>query len=182
MHRERDSFCVTIDNSISKSAPLPALRNLKRHFIHNAHGFLIPDLLIRQIIGSKWAVKRCCVRDIAPCRECRKCREQCRERGANDEEIGTNSGVNDKNGADNVVNDKNGANKNGSISPTDNLTEKELRIYQLVKENPEITTNGIADEMQVSIRTTQRYISVLRDKGFIVKAGNREQVKWIILK
>ena len=86
------------------------------------------------------------------------------------------------NASDNVVNDKNGANKNGSISPTDNLTEKELRIYQLVKENPEITTNGIADEMQVSIRTAQRYISMLRDKGFIVKAGNREQVKWIILK
>ena len=39
-------------NNIWKSYPLPALRDVKRHFICNADRLIFADLLIRQIIGK----------------------------------------------------------------------------------------------------------------------------------
>lgn len=84
--------------------------------------------------------------------------------------------------ADDVANDNNVANDDKNNAFTYDLTEKELCIYQLVKGNPEISTSRIADEMHVTARTVQRHILMLKKKGFIDKAGNRKQVKWIILK
>lgn len=84
--------------------------------------------------------------------------------------------------ADDVANDSNVANDDKNDAFTYDLTEKELCIYQLVKGNPEISTSRIANEMHVTARTVQRHILMLKKKGFIDKAGNRKQVKWIILK
>ena len=39
-------------NNLCNSHPLPALRNLKRHLIRNAHRLILTNFLIRQVIGS----------------------------------------------------------------------------------------------------------------------------------
>ena len=88
--------------------------------------------------------------------------------------------ANDVANGENVANDV--ANGKENVSVIDHLTGKELRIYQLLKENREISTGDIAKKLQVTTRTVQRYISMLMEKGFIDNAGNRKQVKWIILK
>ena len=99
---------------------------------------------------------------------------------------GANDVANGKNVANNVANDENAANdvanSNGDIPAVEELTEKELCIYQIIRGNPEVSISKIAEEMHVTTRTIQRYISMLTEKGFITKTGTRRQVKWIVLK
>ena len=62
------------------------------------------------------------------------------------------------------------------------LTGTELCIYQLVKEDPGISTTGIAEELHVTVRTVQRHMAILKKKGFLDNAGSRKRVRWVILK
>ena len=99
---------------------------------------------------------------------------------ANRSEDVANSGVNVANNVANRSEDV--ANKGGNTAAENDLAGKELRIYQIIKENQEIPVNTIAKYLNVTTRTIQRYISVLMEKGLINKEGTRKQVKWIIMK
>lgn len=84
----------------------------------------------------------------------------------------------------NVANDVgNAANDVGDVANgVAGLTGTELCIYQLVKEDPGISTTGIAEELDVSVRTVQRHMAILKKKGFLDNAGSRKRIRWVILK
>ena len=87
-------------------------------------------------------------------------------------------GANGENGANGGANDENGANEMHDIA----LTENELIIYKYIKKHAEATTNAIAEGTGLPLRTVQRYVSALREKGYIENEGSRRQVKWVVLK
>ena len=91
-------------------------------------------------------------------------------------------GANDENGANSGANGKKGANSGANEKHTAVLAENELIIYQYIKEHAEAATNMIAEGTGLPLRTTQRYVSMLKEKGYIDNEGNRKQVKWVILK
>ena len=47
------------------------------------------------------------------------------------------------------------------------LTGTELCIYQLVKEDPGISTTGIAEELHVTVRTVQRHMAIIEEEGLL---------------
>ena len=95
---------------------------------------------------------------------------------------GANSGANDENGANNGANDENGANSGANEVQNIELAKKELLVYQYIKDHPEVTTKVIAEGTDLPQRTAQRYVSALKEKGYIDNAGTRSQAKWVILK
>lgn len=88
-------------------------------------------------------------------------------------------GFGDKNMVTDVVtiNDTTNGTSNNS-----NLSDIELKLLLILKEDPNITRNEIAEKIALSTRTVQRYLSSLRDKGYITHEEAKKSGKWIILK
>ncbi len=79
----------------------------------------------------------------------------------------------------NVANDV--ANVANDITYGD-LTETERKILDYVIKNPTASTKNIADAVGVVLRTVQRLVKSLETKNILKKEGNRNNIKWIILK
>ena len=91
-------------------------------------------------------------------------------------------GANENGGANRGANENSGANRDATETRDAVLTGNELLVYQHIKGNPEATTSMIAADTALSLRTVQRHVSALKEKGFIDNVGSRKQVKWLILK
>lgn len=89
--------------------------------------------------------------------------------------LGATSGASGAGGA------TSGTNASGSAIQKD-LSDNELLVYEFIESNPESSTRMIADNISLSLRTVQRCVSALREKGVIDNKGTRQRVKWIILK
>ena len=61
-----------------------------------------------------------------------------------------------------------------------NITEK--LFIDLIKQNPKITLNKAAIEINVSLSTIKRLASKLQEDGIIKKLGNNRSGKWVCLK
>lgn len=61
------------------------------------------------------------------------------------------------------------------------LNEFQNRIIELVKTNPFVTQKEIAKQLNVTVRTVERNISELRNKGIITKKGSKKRGEWILL-
>lgn len=61
------------------------------------------------------------------------------------------------------------------------LTKTEFIIYSIIKENPKISAAKIAKDVNISKRSVERSIAVLKEKGYIAREGSTRG-KWIILK
>ena len=59
---------------------------------------------------------------------------------------------------------------------------KEKLFIDLIKQNPEITLNKAAIEINVSLSTIKRLASKLQEEGIIKKLGNNRSGKWVCLK
>ena len=62
------------------------------------------------------------------------------------------------------------------------LTKTEQSVYEVIKQTPTITRDEIAERIAKTVRTVQRSLNALRDKGYIDREGNRTKGLWIILK
>jgi predicted HTH transcriptional regulator len=54
-------------------------------------------------------------------------------------------------------------------------------LIGLMSENPNITTYEIADELNISTRMVEKYLSQLKEKGIIVRVGGRKTGHWEVL-
>lgn len=61
------------------------------------------------------------------------------------------------------------------------LNEFQNRIIELVKTNSFVTQKEIAKQLNVTVRTVERNISELRNKGIITKKGSKKRGEWILL-
>ena len=96
--------------------------------------------------------------------------------GNNNSSVG-NDGNNVGNGGNGVGNNVG----NGGNFLKDFLTETEFMIYMIIKENPKISAAKIAKDINLSKRSVERNISLLKEKGYIEREGSTRG-KWIILK
>ena len=56
-----------------------------------------------------------------------------------------------------------------------------IKILELVKSNPSITTGEIASRLELTSRTVLRDMHDLKKKNKIRRAGGRKNGKWIII-
>lgn len=69
-----------------------------------------------------------------------------------------------------------------SIKKAQTLTKTELTIYNLLKENPNYTREDIATKINKTVRTVQRALESLKDKGYIVRIGTTRWGYWEIVR
>lgn len=62
------------------------------------------------------------------------------------------------------------------------LTEREKEVFELIKSNPNLTTNEIKEILYVSVATVNNSLRSLKQKGYIMHSDSEEKDKWIILK
>ncbi len=72
----------------------------------------------------------------------------------------------------------------GAISGVnrDELEAKEKIILPEIEANPNLTTRQLSETLNIPFRSVQRYISNLREKGFIDRVGANKNGYWKVLK
>ena len=63
-----------------------------------------------------------------------------------------------------------------------NLTDTQIKIIALIKENNHITINEMSENLAISSRKIKENISKLKEKGFLTRVGNNRTGYWKILK
>lgn len=63
---------------------------------------------------------------------------------------------------------------------TERVTEKELKVLSLLRENPSYTYNELAEKLHVSRKTVSVRIAKLRNKGIIFRVGSDTEGHWQI--
>ena len=73
---------------------------------------------------------------------------------------------------------------NGALSGANksDLTELENKVYEAVKINQNLTAKEISENLMIPFRSVQRYLSTLKEKGFIVREGSNKTGYWKIIK
>lgn len=59
--------------------------------------------------------------------------------------------------------------------------KKDTLIISLLSAHPEITTSEIANELKISTRMVEKYISQLKKDGKIARVGGRKEGHWEVL-
>ena len=78
--------------------------------------------------------------------------------------------------------------KNGAISGVisginrDELEAKEKIILSEIETNPNLSTRELSGNLNIPFRSVQRYISNLREKGFIERVGANKNGYWKVIK
>ena len=62
------------------------------------------------------------------------------------------------------------------------LNGTEMAVYTILKSKPDSSRDEIADKISKTVRTVQRALDSLRDKGYIRRVGSKQAPKWDILK
>lgn len=77
--------------------------------------------------------------------------------------------------------------KNGVISDAlsgvnrDELEAKKI-ILSEIETNPNLSTGELSENLNIPFRSVQRYISNLREKGFIKRVGAKKNGNWKVIK
>ena len=70
--------------------------------------------------------------------------------------------------------------RNATLDVTLNGTE--MAVLAILKQKPNSTRDEIADKISKTVRTVQRALDALRDKGYIRRVGSKQEPKWEILR
>lgn len=82
-----------------------------------------------------------------------------------------------KNVGINLENDKD-RDKNVGI----NLKDNELKVFEQIKDNPNITIYELSEKLSKTIRTIERIIVALKEKGLVNRVGSKKNGYWKITK
>ncbi len=69
-----------------------------------------------------------------------------------------------------------------SVSLDVTLNGTEMAVLAILKQTPDSSRGEIADRISKTVRTVQRALDSLRDKGYIKRVGSKQNPKWEILK
>lgn len=72
--------------------------------------------------------------------------------------------------------------KNDSINDQINITETEIKIIELVKQNNQITRMELANTLKVNESTIKRTINKVKNKGILKRIGANKNGHWEIIK
>ena len=62
------------------------------------------------------------------------------------------------------------------------LNGTEISVLAILKQKPDSSRGEIADKISKTVRTVQRALDSLRDKGYIRRFGSKQEPRWEILK
>ena len=68
--------------------------------------------------------------------------------------------------------------------PKDNpieLSERQMFIIGLIKENDLITIHQMTQKAKVSEKTIKRELATLQEKGILTREGGRKEGKWVVI-
>jgi ATP-dependent DNA helicase RecG len=69
-------------------------------------------------------------------------------------------------------------NSNTQISPTDSFTPSEAKVYELLKQQPNLTREELAGKIGKTVKTVQRALDGLRNKQRIIRVGTSKRGYW----
>ena len=62
------------------------------------------------------------------------------------------------------------------------LNSTEISVFALLRQKPDFSREEIANKISKTVRTVQRALNSLREKGYIQRIGSKQNSKWKILK
>ena len=62
------------------------------------------------------------------------------------------------------------------------LNGTEMAVLAILKQKPDSSRGEIADKISKTVRTVQRALNSLRDKGYIQRVGSKQETRWEVLK
>ena len=62
------------------------------------------------------------------------------------------------------------------------LNGTEMAVLAILKQKPDSSRGEIADKISKTVRTVQRALNSLRDKGYIQRVGSKQEPRWKVLK
>ncbi len=62
------------------------------------------------------------------------------------------------------------------------MNEKQIKIFNAIKANPDMTYDELSDVLKISLATVKRYIALLKKEGYIARRGSNKTGHWEILK
>ncbi len=68
------------------------------------------------------------------------------------------------------------------VTYENDLTETERSVLAILKQNPESSRDEIATKISKTVRTVQRALVVLTDKGYIRRVGAKKNSTWEVNK
>lgn len=57
-----------------------------------------------------------------------------------------------------------------------------MSVLAILKQNPDSSRDEIAEKISKTVRTVQRALDSLREKGYIERIGSKQNPNWKILK
>ena len=61
------------------------------------------------------------------------------------------------------------------------IGKEESVILNMMRSNPSVTAMLISQELKLSLRSIQRYMTSLREKGLIRREGSTKRGRWIVV-
>ena len=61
------------------------------------------------------------------------------------------------------------------------LSERQLKIYKLIKDNPRISAQQMSLVLSLVLKTVKRDLAALQKKGVLVREGNTSAGRWVLL-
>ncbi|HKM07379.1 MAG TPA: helix-turn-helix domain-containing protein, partial [Sphaerochaeta sp.] len=72
---------------------------------------------------------------------------------------------------------------NGGLNGNETeLSENTLLVLKAIESNEKLTQQQISDNLGIPVRTVQRAIKELTDKGYIQREGSKKSGEYIVLK
>ena len=62
------------------------------------------------------------------------------------------------------------------------MKSTEQQVHELLKKDPTLKREEISHQISKTVRTVQRILDSLRDKGYIERKGSKKYGSWNILK
>ena len=62
------------------------------------------------------------------------------------------------------------------------ITLKQLTVLNIIRENPFITRDKLADKLKINVSAMRKHIDALRRKGFLERVGPDKGGHWEIVK
>ena len=63
-----------------------------------------------------------------------------------------------------------------------NLKDNELKVFEQIKDKPNITIYELSEKLSKTIRTIERIIVALKEKGLVNRVGSKKNGYWKITK
>lgn len=69
---------------------------------------------------------------------------------------------------------------NGELNGELNLTDVQVKIISILKENPRCTLKEMREKIGVAHNTVERHLKVLRENGYVERIGAKKDGHWIV--